>query len=113
MARSRVSTVGVIVNPRAGKDIRRLVSGASHTSDATKVGIVRRVVAGALEQGVERVLVASDTRRLALRAIDGLDGPIELVDTPHTGSHLDTVIAARELWKQEAGAVVVLGGDGT
>ena len=42
-----VSTVGVIVNPIAGKDIRRLVSAASHTSDSVKIGIVRRVVIAA------------------------------------------------------------------
>ena len=34
-----MSTVGVIVNPVAGKDIRRLVTSASHTSDSAKIGI--------------------------------------------------------------------------
>lgn len=108
-----VSTVGIIVNPHAGKDIRRLVSAAGHTSDSVKIGIMRRVAAGAIEQGIERVLMSTDTHHLAERAVEGLDGNIEFVDGPTTGSHHDTVAAARAMWKAEAGAVVALGGDGT
>jgi len=113
MAHAGVSTVGVIINPHAGKDIRRLMSAAGQTSDAVKIGIVRRVVVGALEQGAERVLISSDTHQLAERAVEGLDGPIEFAESPLTGSHLDTVAAARSMWKEQAGAVVALGGDGT
>jgi predicted polyphosphate/ATP-dependent NAD kinase len=113
MAHADVSTVGVIINPHAGKDIRRLVSAAGQTSDAVKIGIIRRVVVGALEQGAERVLLSTDTHQLAERAVEGIDGPIEFVDSPLTGSHLDTVAAARSMWKEQAGAVIALGGDGT
>ena len=113
MAHADISTVGVIINPPAGKDIRRLVSAAGQTSDAVKIGIVRRAVVGALEQGARRVLLSSDTHQLAERAVEGLVGPIEFVESPLTGSHLDSVAAARSMWKDDAGAVVVLGGDGT
>jgi len=113
MTHADISTVGVIINPHAGKDIRRLVSAAGQTSDAVKIGIVRRAVVGALEQGAQRVLLSSDTHKLAERAVEGLDGPIEFVESPLTGSHLDSVAAARSMWKDDAGAVVVLGGDGT
>jgi predicted polyphosphate/ATP-dependent NAD kinase len=113
MAHADISTVGVIINPHAGKDIRRLVSAAGQTSDAVKIGIVRRAVVGALEQGAQRVLLSSDTHQLAERAVEGLDGAIEFVESPLTGSHLDSVAAARSMWKDDAGAVVVLGGDGT
>lgn len=110
---NRASTVGIIVNPHAGKDIRRLVSAAGQTSDAVKISIMRRVAVGAIEQGAERVLMSTDTHHLAERAVQGLDGPIEFLDSPQTGSHHDTVAAARSLWKEDAGAIVVLGGDGT
>jgi predicted polyphosphate/ATP-dependent NAD kinase len=113
MTHADVATVGVIINPHAGKDIRRLVSAAGQTSDAVKIGIVRRAVVGALEQGARRVLLSTDTHRLAERAVEGLDGAIEFVESPLTGSHLDTIAAARSMWKDDAGAVVVLGGDGT
>lgn len=107
------ATVGIIVNPHAGKDIRRLVSAAGQTSDAVKISIMRRVASGAIEQGAQRVLMSTDTHHLAERAVQGLDGPIEFLDSPQTGSHHDTVAAARSLWKEDAGAVVALGGDGT
>jgi hypothetical protein len=107
------ATVGIIVNPHAGKDIRRLVSAAGSTSDAVKIGIMRRVAVGALEQGAERIMLSTDTHHLAERAVEGLDGVIELIESPCTGSHFDTVAAAKELWKEHVGAVVVLGGDGT
>ncbi|WP_051062804.1 NAD(+)/NADH kinase [Ilumatobacter nonamiensis] len=107
------ATVGIIVNPHAGKDIRRLVSAAGQTSDAVKISIMRRVAAGAIEQGADRVLMSTDTHHLAERAVEGLDGPIEFLESPQTGSHHDTVAAARSLWKQNTRAVIALGGDGT
>ena len=113
MSLPHASSVGIIVNPHAGKDIRRLTSASGQTSDAVKIGIVRRIAAGAVEMGAERVLLSSDTHHLAERAIDGLAGTFVFVESPLTGSHLDTVAAARSMWKQEVGAVVVLGGDGT
>lgn len=113
MPAADASTVGVIVNPHAGKDIRRLVSAAGQTSDAVKIGIVRRVVAGAIEQGAERILLSTDSHRLGERAVEGLDGRIDFVDSPNTGSHLDTIAAARSMWKEQAATVVALGGDGT
>mgnify|MGYP001825703372 FL=1 len=108
-----MSTIGIIVNPHAGKDIRRLVSAAGHTSDSAKIGVLRRVISGAAEGGATRILVSSDSHRLGDHAVEGLDVPYERLDGPRTGSALDSVIAAEALWKQDAGAVVVLGGDGT
>jgi hypothetical protein len=107
------SAVGIIVNPNAGKDIRRLTSASGQTSDAVKIGIMRRAAVGALEMGAERIVFSSDTHHLAERAVEGLDGCIEFLDTPLTGSHLDTVAAARTMCKDQVGAVIALGGDGT
>ena len=108
-----MSTVGIIVNPNAGKDIRRLVTPATHTSDATKVGIVRRAIVAATESGAERILLAPDRHRLAERAAADLDAPVQIVDESVTGSRFDTIAAARRFWKEQAGAVIALGGDGT
>ena len=105
--------VGVVVNPLAGKDIRRLVASATHTSDASKIGTVRRAIVAAVESGATRVLVAGDPHRLAQRAVDGLDLPVEVLDEPVTGSRMDTTAAAVRMWKEQVGALVVLGGDGT
>ena len=108
-----MTTVGIIVNPHAGKDLRRLVSAAGHTSDSVKIGILRRAIAGAAEAGAERILLSADTHRLGERAAEGLAAAVEIVHGPMTSSRLDSVIAAQEMWKAEAGCVVTLGGDGT
>lgn len=106
-------TVGVIVNPIAGKDIRRLVSAASHTSDSAKIDVITRAVRAALESGAERVLLAADPHRLAERATVGLGSIVEILDTSVHGERGDTIAAATRMWKEDAGALIVLGGDGT
>lgn len=111
-----MSTIGVIANPLAGKDIRRLVAHASPTSDGAKIGIVRRMIVGAVEGGATRVLLAPDTHRLCERAVDGLtlgSVTVELLDFAFEGSRKDTVVAAESMRAFDVGAVVVLGGDGT
>lgn len=108
-----MGTVGVVVNPLAGKDLRRLVSAATHTSDGAKIGIVRRAVAAAAETGASEILLARDRHRLAERAVEGLDAPVRLLDEELTDTRADTVAAATRFWKEGVGAVIALGGDGT
>jgi predicted polyphosphate/ATP-dependent NAD kinase len=107
------ATVGVVVNPHAGKDIRRLVAAASHTSDAAKIGIARRAITAAAEAGADRIVLMGDGHRLAERAAEGLDAPVEVLDEAFSGSGADSIAAARRMWKEQVGALVVLGGDGT
>jgi hypothetical protein len=108
-----MGSVGVIVNPQAGKDIRRLVSPASHTADSAKIGVVRRVIAAAAEAGAERVWLAGDPNRLAERAAQGLGVDVDIVPGELTGSRHDTISAAFHMSSLGVSAVVVLGGDGT
>ena len=108
-----MSTVGIIVNPIAGKDIRRLATAASHTSDSSKIQSLRRTIISAVESGAERVLVSADPHRLAERAILGLDVPVEVLDIELRRHRGDTSEAAAVMWKEGVGVMVVLGGDGT
>jgi len=105
------STVGIVVNPHAGKDIRRLVAGATVTSDTTKISIARRVAVAALEAGADRVVIVPDRAQLARRAVAGLDA--EVLPMPIAGDASDTVRGVRAMRSCGVGAVVVLGGDGT
>jgi hypothetical protein len=107
-----VSAVGIIVNPWAGKDVRRLHAATGHTPDAAKIGIVRRIAVAAIDAGADRVYAAGDSGRLAERAIAGIEGA-ELVTGPGTGSMLDTRRAAAQLVELGCMPLVVLGGDGT
>jgi predicted polyphosphate/ATP-dependent NAD kinase len=95
----RRPTVGIIVNPAAGKDIRRLVSAASPTSDMAKVGIVRRAVIGAVEGGAGRVLLTDDRRALSARAIERLDvdAELDLLPAPPWDVSRNSTVAAMHL----------------
>ncbi|HZQ35417.1 MAG TPA: NAD(+)/NADH kinase, partial [Dehalococcoidia bacterium] len=107
--------IGLIANPASGKDIRRLVAHASTFDNAEKVNIVRRVLAGALAQGAKRFLYMRDEHDLVGAALDALrERPdCEPLDTPFTGTPIDTERAARAMREAGCGVVVSLGGDGT
>ena len=55
--------MGVVANPASGRDIRRLVAGASVFGNADKAGMVFRLLAGLGAAGVERVLMMPAGRR--------------------------------------------------
>jgi predicted polyphosphate/ATP-dependent NAD kinase len=109
--------VGIIANPAAGKDIRRLVSAASPTSDMAKVGIVRRALVGAIEGGAHRVLIANDHKSLGLQALRGLDYnqdvSVEIIGDEAFPTSFHSRRMAEKLKEHGVGAIVSLGGDGT
>lgn len=107
--------LGIIANPASGKDIRRLVAHAAVVTDAAKRGILRRLLAGVAAIDTPQVHYLPGPHRLVEEALEPLQSllpahplPIDLTD-----SALDTRAAARLLRERGAGAVVVLGGDGT
>ena len=65
-----MNTVGLIVNPKAGKDIRRIVSYGRFTTDEEKLNIVARILTGLTDSGVDRVLAKPDTIGLIKAAIN-------------------------------------------
>lgn len=109
------STVGIIANPSAGKDIRRLVAQGRVVSNQEKANILRRVFAGLISCGVERVLVMPDMSGLARPAMHDSVGQIdgEFLDLVPTGSQNDSTRAAAVMSDMGAGCVITLGGDGT
>lgn len=110
-----MATIGVIANPAAGKDVRRLVAHAAPVADGTKVGMLRRLLVGAVEGGADRILLAPDRRSLTHRALEGLEiagAEVARLDLTPMGDRSDTVAAARAM-AGDADVVVVLGGDGT
>lgn len=114
---NRAGLVGIIANPSAGKDIRRLVSAASPTSDMAKIGIVRRAIVGAVEGGAARVVIADDHKSLGRQALGGLthglDAPVDIIDADVIPSSIHTRRMAARMSELGVGALVVLGGDGT
>lgn len=108
------ATVGLVVNPAAGRDIRRLTGGASVSDDYEKRRTADCVLAGLTIADDLEVLVMPDRGNLGQRLVDDApDGlPTSLLDMRVTGSGDDSRRAAAR-FATEADAVVVLGGDGT
>lgn len=110
-----MALVGIIANPAASKDIRRLVAQGRVVPDWEKVNTVRRVMLGLQSMGVNRVLAMPDGSNLVRRASEDstLDMDLEFLDMPSFYSEGDTVQAAASMAEQSADCLVTLGGDGT
>jgi predicted polyphosphate/ATP-dependent NAD kinase len=121
-----VMSVGVVANPASGRDIRRLVTGASVFDNAEKGSMVFRLLAGLGATGVEKVwmmpagegLSGSLLRRRRSSAGRGGVGDTRMpalafLDMPMHGDARDSTNAARTLVDLGVAAIVVLGGDGT
>jgi len=107
--------VGLVVNPLAGRDIRRLVGAASVMPHHEKAAIARRALRGLEAAGVARVLYLPDGVGIVAAAADGLALRLELEPLPMRpeGYASDSIEAARRLEAAGVGAIVTLGGDGT
>ena len=110
-----MSLVGIIANPAASKDIRRLVAQGRVVPDWEKVNTVRRVLLGLQAVGVQQVVAMPDSSRLVERARDDpqLSLDLRLLEMPAFYSEGDTVRAAGLMHEQGIGCLVTLGGDGT
>ncbi len=108
--------VGIVANPASGRDIRRLVAGASVFGNPEKAGMVYRVLVGLAAAGVDRAVMmpAADGLGWTLERLLKAHGrplPLEILDMPLTGTADDTATAVRQMHGVKA--IVVLGGDGT
>jgi hypothetical protein len=116
-------TVGLVVNPAAARDVRRLTSLARTVDLHERVNIVARVLRGLAAAGVDEVRFMPEPCQVVERAWTSLTGNLpsagrtpSLRPIPSPGPAVDsqgTVTAAA--WLAEAGmpCVVTVGGDGT
>lgn len=109
------ATVGLIANPAAGRDIRRLTAHASIVPNHEKAAIVRRVLHGLAAAGVDLVAYLADNVGIVAAALDGAAPPLPMDALPHRahGVTSDSTEAARLMAEAGVGAIVTLGGDGT
>ncbi len=124
MPESGLATVGIIANPASGRDVRRLVSGASVFDNAEKGNMVYRLMVGLGAMGVEKVVVmpaASGLYDSLDRALRGNDSnpqkqtlpEFEFLEMTVRHAARDTVEAVDAMCERGVSAIVVLGGDGT
>ncbi len=110
--------VGLIANPASGKDIRRIVAHGSVFDNQEKVRMVRRILSGLQEAGVEEVLYMPDSYAIVERALADLPETrcpatiSPLVYWQHNTQE-DTINAARLLEEAGVALMIVLGGDVT
>lgn len=107
--------VGIIANPAAGRDIRRLVAQGRVVSDQEKANILRRVFAGLCALGIDHVLVMPERIGLARLASEDVSGKLEVTyaDMLPAWDSDDSTVAARLMVEAGVRCIVTLGGDGT
>ena len=115
--------VGVIANPSAATDIRRVIANAAGMPIADRANTVLRVMAALGACGVTRVLMMPERGGIGRHLMRSLqrernlghaDLPsLQFTDTPVTGTVEDTRSATRAMAAAGVAAIVVLGGDGT
>ena len=110
-----LSSVGIVANPAAGKDIRRIVAQGRFVPNHEKVNILKRVLAGLDAANVERVIFMPDTGSLGKSALAGmeLNLSVEFVNMPVFHEENDSSRAAKAMRESGVGCIVTLGGDGT
>ncbi len=108
-------SVGVIANPSAGKDIRRLVAQGRVVSDQEKANTLMRVYAGLKAMGVDRVLSMPERSLLTRAAEKEFHGQIvtEYVEMPPAEHGGASTRAAKAMIDDGVECIVTLGGDGT
>ena len=116
------SAVGIIANPAAGRDIRRLVAQASVFPIAEKRNMITRIFSALGAVGVSTCYMIPDESGIADRVKRAIDhGPpvgqvwpeVEFLDMPIEGTPADTLEATTRMVERGVGGIVVLGGDGT
>lgn len=107
--------MGIIANPAAGKDIRRIVAQGRFVPNNEKINILKRVLAGLDAVGVESVLFMPDSGMLGRGALDGSNFKLEteFIDIPVFHAEEDSTRAAAHMRDRGVGCVITLGGDGT
>lgn len=112
-----MAAVGIIANPRAGKDIRRLVAHGSILDTQEKVYIVRRAILGLEGAGVDEVVFFPDPVGIGAKALAGINGTLRLshrfLEMPIYDEAADSTRAAELMRAQGVACVIVIGGDGT
>ena len=106
--------VGLLVNPQAARDVRRLVSGAGSLTNHERARVVRRLLIGLRAAGVECVFYLPERFGLVLGAAEGLEGlTLEPALADPGFEPDDTRRAAAAMVDAGARVLVTHGGDGT
>ena len=116
------AAVGIIANPAAGRDIRRLVAQASVFPIAEKRNMITRIFTALGAVGVHTCYLIPDESGIAdrVKRAVGLGPPegqrwpeVAFLDMPIEESPADTLEGTARMVERGVGGIMVLGGDGT
>lgn len=114
-----MASIGIILNPFSGKDLRRLTTNASIVTNQEKVNKVFRMILSMNSFGIEKVWLmpdafsVNDSVLAKMKSRPDLDIEVEVLDFEPYGTYLDTMHAAEEMAARGVGCIIALGGDGT
>ncbi len=107
-------SIGIIVNPRSGGDIRRAVAAAGRSTIEEKISIVRRIILGARSAGITHFYVNYEPMQIIRRATETIrDITLTYINERLHFTEQDSTQAASVMHERNVAAVAVLGGDGT
>ena len=103
-----MSKVGIIANPFASTDIRRLVAYATTIGSHHKIGFIQRVILALNWVGVSEILIMPDRDNLGYRALDGiainkLRCCVSILDMPVTNEAEDSIGATHFMKEKGVG----------
>ncbi|MEM0489166.1 MAG: diacylglycerol kinase family protein [Nitrososphaerota archaeon] len=112
-----MSKVGVIINPMAGRDVRRIVGDAEYVTNFFKINVAKRFIQGLDNIGVDEVIMMPDNCGISEALVedlkDKISADLNFLDMKPVGDVRDTIIAASLLSKLKVDIIAGFGGDGT
>lgn len=111
--------IGIIANPRAGQDVRRIFAHCRPVGREEKADAIRRLIAGINSVGDSEILMMPDRMGIVETALGGLrqrahiHTRLRILDFPATDTADDSALAARLMAEEGVACLITLGGDGT
>ena len=111
--------IGIIANPHAGKDIRRLVTAATVFNDQEKANIIQRLLLTLDGLDADRICMMGDPAGISADALRRVKPRLRCVQVEFvpagqpTGSAVDTRRAVQAMLERDCAVIIILGGDGT
>jgi predicted polyphosphate/ATP-dependent NAD kinase len=107
--------VGIIANPRSGKDIRRLVAYGSIFDNREKINILKRVFLALDALKVRDVVIMPDSFGMGFQARDDIEVSLnfEFLKMDVDDCQEDSTRAAQMMAQRDVACILTLGGDGT
>ncbi len=111
-------SIGIVVNPFSGKDLRRITSAAVNVSNAEKADKVVRMIRGMESFGIDKVLLLPDNYMMGPYIAESAGKyknlpAVEILDYTPEDNCNDTLEGLRRMTEIGIQCLIVLGGDGT